>query len=171
MFSVKQHRQFTCSGYAWTIYVECTGAQLSADGVLASVDYNEFWQWLADHVTDVPNNAGVVLGGRLMGDTGPVQAVGDDLGRDPAKWTAERFAAVLLASFREISDTVQSVTVLRNRLFGFADDTVECTVRANDAEPVTAREMVATVRRLCALNALRYSEQDNGPPEGISHGR
>jgi hypothetical protein len=73
---------------------------------------------------------------------------------NPGGLTAERLADVLFREFSLAVDGVESVTVLRSRLAGIADDTVEATVRA--VEPASVPEVVDMFRQFAHTNGLAF---------------
>lgn len=163
-FTVRRTRAFMCGGFAWTIWVEAQGHQLNEAGHLTAIDFDELWKWLGERL--FPNV--MLTGNGQIGYYHPREGAEQDLGAaveaDPAKYTAERLTAILLAEFRGISAAVVAVTVVRSSFSGVVDDTVEATVRAADADPVTKTEFVQGLRRMANLNGLRFSSLDEGPP-------
>lgn len=150
MFRVRRTRAFTAGPYAWTIHVECQAPRLNADGYAEGVDFNPFWRWIGEHiyggVTDEQGDA--------LWPGGP-EDIGGSISVEPSKWTAERFAFLLLTEFRNLSTAVCSVRVLRDPFDGRASSVHDCTVTAADVEPVTASELVAALRSY--NDALRES--------------
>jgi len=159
MFTVRRHRQFICGGYAYTIWCECAGPQLNDVNQLAGVDFNEFWQWLANNVADgIMANDGTLL----VAEVGTVQTVGENLSANPDAVTPETLAAFLTQTWRSMSTMVQAVTVLRSALSSFADNSVECTVRVNECTPMTQAEFVDALRNFANMNRLILNRADTG---------
>ena len=147
MFTVRRQRAFVAQGVAWTIWVECEGPKLDASHQLEGVDWREFWRWLSHHITQFTDE-----GAPIPVPDGTVQGLGQLLDTEPEAWPAERLAGVLLLELRKLSSAVVAVTVQRNVLALYNDGLTECTVRTNEAAPITQAGLVEVLRRIAQLN-------------------
>lgn len=151
MFTVRRWRAFTVSKYHWTVHVECQAPRLDVVGHAEGVDFDLFWQWVATNLYGGVHDES----GEPLGDPYAVEPLGQQVRDDPATYTAERMAFLLLTAFRDLSPLVRSVRVLRDTFSGRPSGVHDCTVTAHDAEPVTASELVAALRSY--NDALRES--------------
>lgn len=158
MFTVTQHRAFLWQGFGWTMRVTCVGDRLNEAGHLAGVDFTEFWQWVTDHITPVAGGNGPLLLVPQQ-DGALAERFGEVMGRNAEDWTPERLASALVGAFRDLSDTVHAVTVVRSRLSSHGDDTTECTVRPEPTELVTR----AQLNHMASMAGLRRAATPTDP--------